>query len=239
MCRLWGGCSRGFSRADQTGIVVRPVLVDRSPDQLDRSYEELPNKPVSRVISDVRSLPFKNCYFDKAAIKMGLHEMPLLEQQTAVNEVYRTLKPEGVFAVWSTLALDEIEQAMFQAIVREKDRLAGFDSLARDRYLQREGQVCSLLRNAGFTNIQKVWGITYCLSTAGRLHAEFGGDTAKLQTWNDFIRSHVPEHLRGRFDYRDTETDITMKFNQGIIRCTKPLVDFNNQPNSQNERGNS
>ena len=157
----------------------------------------------------------------------------LLEIQKIYSEVYRVLKPAGIFALWNVLATDETEQSLFAAIIREKDRLAGFDSLARDRYLQREDQVRSLLKNAGFDNVERVWDINYNLSTYKRLDAEFGGDRSCLESWNNFIRNHFPEHLRQRFSYVDVNGDIMMQFKQGIIRCVKPL------PYSQNERRNS
>ena len=233
-CSGYGAVTREMlSRTEREGINVSFVLADCCPDQLERSYAELPNKAVSRMIADVRDLPFRDNYFDRIVIKMGLHEMPFVEQQKAVNEVYRVLKPAGIFALWNVLATDETEQSLFAAIIREKDRLAGFDSLARDRYLQREDQVRSLLKNAGFDNVERVWDINHNLSTYKRLDAEFGGDRSRLESWNNFIRNHFPEHLRQRFSYVDVNGDIMMQFKQGIIRCVKPL------PYSQNERRNS
>jgi ubiquinone/menaquinone biosynthesis C-methylase UbiE len=225
-CSGYGAVTREvLARKDK----IKPILVDRSPKQISRSYEELPNEEVSRIISDIRDLPFRDSYFDRIALKMGLQEMPLSEQQRALNEVYRVLRSGGIFSLWNVIAPDEVEQGIFQAVIHEKDRLAGFDSMAIGRYLQREDQLREMLQVTGFADVELVHEISYFLRTSDRLNTEFEGDITRLREWNQFIKSHIPQGLRYRFSYDEDNDNITIRFRQGILRAVKSPLDSKNE----------
>jgi ubiquinone/menaquinone biosynthesis C-methylase UbiE len=203
------------------GNKVKSILIDRSHDQIARSYKELPDEEVSRLIADVRDIPLKDSYFDRIAMKMGLHEMPLFEQQKILSEVHRVLKPKGVFSLWNVIASDILEQSLFQAIIHEKDRLAEFESMAINRYLQREDQLREMLQITGFDDLKLVHEIFYNLRTIDRLDAEFEGDPIKLKKWNYFIKHHIPKNLRNQFSYHEENDNIEVTFKQGIIKAVK------------------
>jgi ubiquinone/menaquinone biosynthesis C-methylase UbiE len=224
MCGYGAVAREVLTYANQNDISVRTVLVDKNPIQLRRSHEELGRRPfvVERYLADARSLPFPANYLDRAAIKMGLQELQPKDKLEVVREVCCALKPGGIFGLWSVLCKDGNDQKVFQEVIRKKDQLAGFDSLAENRYLEREDEIERLLINSGFEDIELVRDIDYRLSTKGRLRPEFKGDVSKLQEWNEYIRAIVPDSMKERLQYDDKGDTIYMTFRQGIMRAVKP-----------------
>ena len=203
------------------GISVKPILVDSSKEQLARSIAEVP-ADFPRLCEDVRSLSLLNCSVDRISIKMGLHEVPRKDQYRVIEQAYRVLKPAGEVAIWELMFKDHTEQLTFQAIIHEKNRLAGFYDMALNRYLPREEEVRDYLGSAGFEKIELVKEIPYRFSSEKRLHAEFGGDESKLAEWNDFIRAVVSPHARSTIDFIDNGRTIEATFRKAILRAVKP-----------------
>ncbi len=96
-------------------------LIDESSIQIQRAIENLPTLTEPCFVVD--SLPhdsFKNEFFDKIVVKMGLHEVSLSQHREVLKEFYRILKPEGRVVVWDIMLTDET-QTLFQDIIRKKD----------------------------------------------------------------------------------------------------------------------
>lgn len=204
------------------GIRTKPILVDFSREQLDRSRIELPDSSIPRLCEDARSLSLTEKSVDGVVIKMGVHEVPRKDQYKIIENAYNALKPGGAIALWDLMFETKLEQLVFQTIIREKDRLAGFDGLALNRYLPREDELRDYLHKAGFEAIELLQEIPYHFSSEKRLHAEFGGDEYKLAEWNEFIRAVVPDDVKEAIQYKDTGKTIEAVFRKGILRAIKP-----------------
>jgi ubiquinone/menaquinone biosynthesis C-methylase UbiE len=170
------------------GAVTREILrkhreenlliyaVDISSVQLQRAMEhlrfELGDDIVSRKVAfqqdSVVHLMCADCFFDRVAAKMVLHEIRKEMQQTAVDELFRVLKPQGKLCVWD-LMLDDETQQFFQRVIRKKDELAGFRYLEKYRYFLKETEFLDLIRRSGFENVQKCSEVRYELHTQTRL----------------------------------------------------------------------
>ncbi|MBI5390229.1 class I SAM-dependent methyltransferase [Candidatus Woesearchaeota archaeon] len=235
-------------QAHEKSISIVPVLVDMYEEQLDRAITELHltlrDGNFGKSIhledgtqcylkqEDARKLYcFWNNSLDRVVIKMGVHEVPKTDQQKIISEAYRVLKFGGVFGVWDLLPLGKQEQRVIQDIIRKKDELAGLESLAEQRYFFRRDEVWNYLEHAGdshyypykagFKDIEEVSTFPFCLSTEGRLDAEFHGDHNKLECWNNYIRYRVPPSMRSFFQYRDNGHTIQLMFRDGIIKGRK------------------
>ncbi len=200
---------------------IKPILVDMSEKQLDRSKKELGTNLVERILADVKYCPLKDGSVDKVVIKMGLHEVPQNDQQTVIDQSYRILKQEGILAIWHMMLYTREEQKLFQDILREKDRLAGLDSLIVNRYFYRKDEIETYLDNAGFRDTKLFCEMDFDLAAEKRLHGEFNGDEDKLMSWMDYIRKRVPRELKSKTRYIDQGRIIKMTFRQEIIKSTK------------------
>ncbi len=221
----YGAVTREICKyANEKKLDLSVVLNDRFPAQLERSRQELSDvvgsTKLARCQSDIRNLCLSADQFDRVAIKMGLHELPRHTQQSAVNEVYRVLKPGGLFAVWGLLVNTAEEQDLFNKIIRKKDELASFQSLARERYFYRQEELENYMAKAGFREITVCHEMTFKEDTLKRLD-EFQSDSTRLQAYNDYIRQIMPDYMKPRLSYEDKGNAISLAFRLGIMKAEK------------------
>lgn len=226
------------------GAVTREILrkhrdkslsiyaVDISSVQLDRAVEhlkfELGEDVVSRSVvfelDSIVHLMCADCFFDRVAAKMVLHEIRREMQQTAVDELYRVLRPGGRLCVWD-LMLDDETQGFFQRVIRKKDELAGFRYLEKYRYFLKETEFLDLIRRSGFENVQRYSEVRYELHTQTRLQPELGGSIAKLNEWHQYIRgeaANLAQSTRERLHYQDLGNDIVFVPPKAIYSAMRP-----------------
>lgn len=213
------------------GIRVKYSLADISNVQLDRARKEIakateqlqPKPEINFFFDNIVFTEFAQNSFDAIGAKMVFHEIKQKYQQKAVAEWNKILKPGGRLVTWD-LSLAKWNQELIQDIVREKDRLAGFEFMVENRYFLREDEILSMLKQAGFKTFKKIHDITYHINTSKRLQSEFGGDLKKVQTWNEFIRkriSGIDEKILNRLSYQDHGDFISMQLPKSIFLATK------------------
>ncbi|RMG39053.1 MAG: class I SAM-dependent methyltransferase [Methanobacteriota archaeon] len=220
----------------QMGMAVKEVSEKLKSEGLElkgselKGWRELEGKgpdscvKVNFVFDNVIKSKFSDEKFDKVVAKMLIHEIKKECQQKAIDQLYRILKPGGKLIIWDVLLAPE-NQSIIQSIVREKDKLAGYTDLVKNRYLFTEEEIMEMLRRAGFSNIKKELDIPYTLRTDSRLQCEFKGDKGKLNQWNEFIRNKMQDESLGlhkSLKYRETPDYVTVTFPKGIISCIKP-----------------
>ncbi|MEH1824092.1 MAG: class I SAM-dependent methyltransferase [Nostoc sp.] len=71
--------------------------LDASPKSLQRARQNVPE--ASYVEAFAQEMPFADNLFDLVHISVALHEMQPQQLQKIINEVYRVLKPGGVFTL--------------------------------------------------------------------------------------------------------------------------------------------
>ncbi|MBE9187529.1 methyltransferase domain-containing protein [Microcoleus sp. LEGE 07076] len=69
--------------------------LDASPRSLERARKNLPS--ANYVEAFAESMPFPDCHFDLVHSSVAMHEMQPLQLKQIFEEVYRVLKPEGLF----------------------------------------------------------------------------------------------------------------------------------------------
>lgn len=206
-------------------------LTELSNVQLQRAKVELPkhfgedvtNKYVKFSMDNIVNSQLIDNYFEKVVAKMVIHEIKQEYQQYAINQIYRILKPNGKFIIWDII-LDEGIQTLYQSIIRKKDKLAGFEDLASNRYFFRKTDLEQMLQNAGFKNIKQEVFLPYKLNTHKRLETELKNDKIKLSEWNNFIREEVnklPGEIKTKISYCDEGENISLIFPKAIYSAYK------------------
>lgn len=219
-------------------------VLDESSLQLSRAKDKnlLPDDHL--VQGDITEIPFPDNTFDKVVVKMGMHEIPLEKQRTAFQECYRVLKPGGKLVIWELALPDDETQKLFQDIIREKDRLCGFDFLVKNRYFQKYSELIDLFNQAGFNSVQEEFPITSHLSMERRLSEFVSKDRLallksksaithededslyqnahnRLKALCDYIRNRVPEHMKQKIQFKDTGSNIEMVISKVIMSGKK------------------
>lgn len=217
---------------------------DESSVQLERAKAEniLPEDHLLQ--GDIIDISFPDNMFDKVVVKMGMHEISFEKQKIAFQECYRVLKPGGKLIIWElSLPNDEV-QKLFQEIIREKDRICGFDFLAENRYFQKHSELVELFNQAGFKNIKDEFPIKSHLSMERRLSEFVSKDRLeiirtkgriehedenllsqfayeRLKKLCEYIREKVPEHLKEKLQYKDSGSNIEFVVDKIIMSGKK------------------
>ena len=230
--------------ASQKGFKPEIYTLDESAVQVERARKNIPDIDEKHIIkADVRETPFANNFFDTVVIKMGIHELPKDEQQKAVDEMFRVLKQGGKFVTWDLSLVDPETQKIFQDVIRKKDELAGFDKLVESRYFPRRDELLALFEKAGFKDVSLAHKIDAKLSLRVREselvskertqiikergvvtkdEEEMLGALGKkkcdeLVAFAKVYMKTVPEDVKRRMNYIETEDDIRFEPNKEVI----------------------
>ncbi|WP_226646656.1 class I SAM-dependent methyltransferase [Microbulbifer variabilis] len=208
--------------ADEKAMEIALSLCDTHYSQLKRIDPNVRERVVDVTVGDARALPYERESFDTVVLKMGLHEVPQLDQPLVMREVFRVLRKGGRFIIWQLLPASGVMQDVFTDIVRKSSMLARCESQAFNRYFPRQDQLAWLFKGAGFNECEEIFRAEFAYSTQARLSAELGGDSSKLEILNRFARDRAPQEVRDSMFWRDTGEDISLKVPACIYRTYKP-----------------
>jgi ubiquinone/menaquinone biosynthesis C-methylase UbiE len=222
------GCSCGavsaaiIVEADRRGIDVDLVLCDLHEPQLRSVPEAVQARARRMVVGDARDLPFPDGHFDAVVTKMMLHEVPIADQPLVCEQVFRVLRPGGIFVVWQVMPQDGAVQDAFAQVLRLKNALAGYESIVRDLYLLRLDELLRMLREAGFSDARSIRQVGFRQSTLARRDSELGGSDTKLARLNAYCRSVISPEVARRIDLTDSGDDIQFWIPNHIVVAHKP-----------------
>lgn len=132
----------------------------------------------------------KSDSIDKIIAKMVLHEIQKLDQRKALKEMYRILKKWWKLAI-RCIDLNKENQVWFQNIAQEKDRLAWFKSLMKNRYFFTWEELLSYAIGAWFSSIQDKWNIPFIFDPNRFLETDFNWDERKVKKLKEKINEIV------------------------------------------------
>ncbi len=90
-------CGSGQTTEFLVKISQKVTGLDASPKSLQRARENVPS--ASYIEAFAEEMPFADNLFDVVHTSVALHEMESQQLQKIINEVYRVLKPGGVFTL--------------------------------------------------------------------------------------------------------------------------------------------
>lgn len=90
-------CGSGQATAVLVQCSQQVMGLDASPRSLQRARQNVPQ--ATFVEGFAENMPFADGQFDRVHTSMALHEMSFPQLQAILSEVYRVLKPGGVFAL--------------------------------------------------------------------------------------------------------------------------------------------
>ena len=156
---------------------------------------------------------------------MFIHELPKADKGKAVKVFHDALKNNGRLIIWKPLLNDDTAE-FYRKVIQEKDRLAGFDVLASDRYFLTENELMDLFKAHQFEGLKLEAEISYELYSKNRLEQEFGGNIDTLKAWNDSIIEL--DNNRNKNDLTPLEhiadDNILIHFKRGLYKLVKHEV---------------
>lgn len=205
----------------EKGVFAKTVLIDAYETQIRKSYEHLAKFEgqgfvVERLVQDARCISLDS-KFDKAVIKMGLHEVSRTDQARILEKSYEALKPAGELYVWESMGQTPEVTEWFRKIVRKKDELAGFQSFVENRDFLYDTEIIESMKKVGFVGVLEVYFGEFRYITEN-LIGDFEGDYRKVEEWNKYLRMNVPEHIKRAINFTDNGNSISMSFVKKIFR---------------------
>ena len=125
-------CGTGKSTEPLVGANLKVTGVDHDPEMIEeaRKQAKLKNLNIDYRVSDVEHLPFPDSCFEVVTIGTALH---FFVNDTAVSEIKRVLKPEGLLFAYWTLTTKEIpEEDEIPATIYRKYNWTKVPSSLRD-----------------------------------------------------------------------------------------------------------
>lgn len=247
VCCGYGSVSKNIlNEIDNSNLDTKLTLLDSSELQISRAKENLTGKGLDFILADARETPFEENTFDTVVNKMGLHEVPFIDQQKMLKEFFRILKPGGKMVIWE-LALDEKTQPIFIKFIKEKDRLSGFDSLVRNRHFPMKKEVLVNLESVGFEEVKVERDVYPNLSINNRSEELISADRIKIleekgeiseednnyledlsfnkvNELKEFVRKNLSDEEKELMSFQDAEGDVKMKASKAIYSAFKPVV---------------
>ena len=216
-------CMGGQGQAAEKILNHQPEAVlfvqDRVREAIKKAKNNLNVSHNNLVVGDACKMPFVDAEFDTVVVKMGVHELPKLQQVTLFKELFRVLKPDGKLVLWH-IFLDDKLQLTFQAIVRKKDELGGFTHQVKNRYFPTDAETRSNLQTAGFQNPDEPYKFTHTFDLSKRRN-ELGGDKKKLKELQDFVRQNFPDELKDEYVYEEICQNISFQIQMAIYSIKK------------------
>lgn len=136
------------------------TILEYSQVQCEEASKQLATFPAHVVWGDILTrrdlltdalLP--EAAFDRVMLKSGTHEIPLDKQLLMYSNIFRMLKPGGIFINLGFLFDDVNERDEFREIARAKDQLAGMDGAVQNRHFLTRDELYTRLHQAGFVNV--------------------------------------------------------------------------------------
>ncbi|WP_204104714.1 MULTISPECIES: class I SAM-dependent methyltransferase [Spirulina sp. CCY15215] len=90
-------CGAGQVTRFLVGLSDRVTGLDASPKAIQRASENVPQANYIEAFAE--KMPFEDCTFDLVHVSAALHEMNPEQFQRILEEVYRILRPGGMFAI--------------------------------------------------------------------------------------------------------------------------------------------
>lgn len=164
---------------------------------------------------------FPDNEFDCVVIKSANHEIPLNSQKQLCAQIYRILKPGGVFFNLGFLfdhpgARDDVRR-----LAHCKDSLAGFQGAVSNRHFLLREEFYQCLWTVGFKEVQPLRSVTYNIS-AGRVAKNyFPGDVEKFNVFKDAILNCQSLHELGFIEEKND--DVSFIAEGEITMIQKPV----------------
>jgi SAM-dependent methyltransferase len=140
--------------------VPHVTLLEYSRVQCEAARKHLAAFPVDVVWGDIltrrdlaRGMLLPEKTFDRVMIKSGSHEIPLEKQLLLYSNIFRMLKPGGIFVNLGFLFDDVEERDQFRDITRVKDHLAGMQHAVQNRHFLTHDEFYTRLHQAGFVDV--------------------------------------------------------------------------------------
>ena len=110
--------------------------------------------------------------FDRVLIKSSNHEISLENQPQLYQNVFKILKPGGIFVNLGFLFDCPVESQEFRNVAKVKDGLMGMESAVKNRHFIIRDNFYKFLNQAGFTDIKACEKFNYKI-TSDALQSEY------------------------------------------------------------------
>lgn len=228
-------CGTGFTASliaqylNQFPKMTTLYCVDSSSEMLERSKSVLGDPKFNieyiKCQLGIEQINFTENQLDLVTIKMGLHELPLQKQALLLKDLRKFIKPEGRIVIWGNHVRKDPKTNKdlngFNAIIRKKDELAGYDFMNDERYFTSKEEMLKIIKNADFEpRLSYEWIRRW--STFGRFEVELDSKPKSLKILNNFVTNQfLQKSTQESFRYKQIQKkdllDVQFDVHSGLI----------------------
>lgn len=165
---------------------------------------------------------FAENYFECIMIKSANHEIPLELQEQMYSQLFRLLKPGGMFINLGFAFQDEKARNEVRQLAHCKDSLAGLKGAASNRYFLMQSELYGFLNDVGFKDINSIKDFTYNISADRVGKNYFPSEKMKYEAFKNAVVSSAYLHQSGLLHH--TGRDVAFLSRGEITVAFKPNV---------------
>lgn len=181
--------SRLYTYCGNHGIALPDVvLLEFSQIQCAFARQQLAHCPTKVIWGDMLTMEdfdtgqvLPDERFDRVMLKSGNHEIPRDQQAQLYANIFRILKPGGLFVNLGFLFDDGAERDQFRQLTRFKDRMASLHGAVHNRYFVLRDELYAWLQQAGFVEVRCGMHLQYAILSCVAAQAYFPSDA-----WEEF-----------------------------------------------------
>ena len=222
--RVHDYCKRKKIKAPHT------TLIEISRVQTEFAKPNLPKDNSSVIWGDIikflnlktgEALPEE--VFDCVMVKSANHEIPKEDQLTLYRNIFRMLKPGGIYVNLGFLFDEFIERDEFIRIANVKDHLAGMEKAARKRYFMTRTELYDHLKDVNFSKVEAGAYFNYHIHSEVVASQYFKGPHELEYDLEHQAIQVKAIHLRRRGRIEFTDTASIMHLPGEVTKARKPL----------------
>lgn len=163
---------------------------------------------------------FADSHFDCIMIKSANHEIPVDLQAQMYQQLFRILKPGGMFINLGFAFHDEKARDEVRHLALCKDSLAGLVGAASNRYFLMQSELYGFLKGAGFQDVRSIKDFGYNISVDRVGKNYFPKERFKYEAFRNAVVSSA--HLQKNGFVQHTGSDIAFLSRGEITVAFKP-----------------
>ncbi len=171
-----------------------------------------------KIQGDIRKLPISDNTFDVAVARYAIKDLPQDEQSIALAEIFRTLKPGGVFVLTDMVSPSDETKSWLNAQHAKKQELSGRQKSEGVCHIPTEKEWLHVLSQAGFKPVVEGYSTSYVSTDDWVKGKQITSEQASVL--NEMI-IHAPLYIQKAFTIRNDKGAVTIEYPVVIIKAIK------------------
>lgn len=191
-------------------------------DLANKQLQKISDEKVKgiKIQGDVRKLPIENNTFNVSVARYAIKDLIKEEQPAALAEIFRTIKPGGVFVLTDMVSPDDESKQWLNVQHAKKQELSGRRESEGVCHIPTEVEWLQVLSQVGFISVVEGRYTSHVSTNDWVKGKQITQDQAYIL--NEMI-VNAPPHIQKIFHIQKDEEDVKIEYPVVVIKATKPI----------------